>query len=58
MYQGYNAATGEETFKERFNAPDIISGPISRSPATIGRTTIDGAHQTGAAVAFMRDMMK
>jgi hypothetical protein len=58
MYKGYNAATGEETFKERFNAPDIISGPISRSPSTIGRTAIEGAQQTGAAVAFMRDMMK
>ena len=58
MYKGYNAATGEETFKERFNAPDLISAPISRSPATIGRTAIEGAHQTGAAVAFMRDMMK
>ena len=55
MYQGYNAASGEDTFKERISVPDIMSSPMSRSPATIGRTTVES---TGAAVAFMRDMMK
>jgi hypothetical protein len=58
MYKGYNATTGEETFKERFSVPDVMSSPMSRSPATIGNTALDGVTQTGAAIAFMRDMMK
>ena len=58
MYKGYNAATGEETFKERFNVPEVMSSPMSRSLSTIGNTALDGVSQTGAALAFMRDMMK
>ena len=54
LYSGYNAASGETVFKERFNMPKLMGSPTESAPSNIGRTAADLA---GSSLGFMKEMM-
>jgi len=54
LYSGYNAASGETVFKERFNMPKLMGSPTESAPSNIGRTVADLA---GSSLGFMKEMM-
>jgi cytochrome c1 len=54
LYSGYNAASGETVFKERFNMPKLMGSPTESAPSNLGRTAVDLA---GSSLGFMKEMM-